>query len=128
MHVKNKIFPHPAVEYIPLPFNQLEEGINNHGSLIQLRAEKYPEKLGKYTQKIENPSQEECLYLLLKNVRILLVKYRAYNIILLGEEKNHYFQLGTLPCKYFYKNPLSLILYNREGKKLAQESCTIKPW
>lgn len=126
MDAKKKIFPYPAVEYIPLPFTVLQEGRNEKRQGVQLFTVKNPEELVESFGEMEIPPQKQHIYLLLVNVGVLAVKYRGYTVTILGEEKEKFYQLGALPTKYFYKDQLSLALFTAEGENLARDSLTLK--
>lgn len=122
-----RIFNHPMVEYIPLPFKVVKEGPQKKKKQIFLIIEKDISHLPSIGQ-LEVPSTKKALYLLLFNMKISFLKYRGYTVTIVGERREDYFQVCQLPCKYFYKEKIYFILFSLHGERIAQRTISIHPW
>lgn len=128
MERNKKIFPHPMVEYIPLPFRELQWGRKEHNQGRRLYLKKDLGEITLFKGEKEGQGQEKFIYLLLFNGRIRIMKYRGYQVTMVGEKKKDYYQICGLTCRYFYKDRLSFLLFTPKGEKIAQDSVIIKPW
>ncbi|ACL70887.1 hypothetical protein [Halothermothrix orenii] len=125
-----EIFKYPPIQYIPLNLNRLEQGNSPFNSeSINFELYTYREKqqlLNKLRllniDKDYDFNQEE-IAILVFNTRVDLIKYRGYEVIMVGEIIKNYFQLFTITTRYFYKDRILFNLYNGDtAEVLDRES------
>ncbi|MFP4660611.1 MAG: hypothetical protein ACLFPF_00305 [Halanaerobiales bacterium] len=116
-----EIFKYPAVQYIPLDrYNEKTwdtkrtSGTTRANVYTYLEEERLKKKLA-FLQYNENYSISKGeLAVIIKNGTADLVKYRGYEVIMVGEVESGTYQLFTVTTKYFYKDQVLFILYNGE--------------
>lgn len=123
-----KIFTHPMVEYIPLPFKIIKEGRREQGRQSRIYVVKDLKELVPLAGEIEVSYKKRVLFLLLLNAEIHLLKYRGYNVTMIGERREGYYQVSMLSCEYFYKDRLHFLLFSPLGERMAQKIITLHPW
>ena len=116
------IFKYPSVQYIPLKMYGVKTG-SSPFSYSKARFNIYrPEDQNQLNDRLKILKPEIIPYnirtsnfaLLLFNAKVDIIKYRAHEVILVGDLKEKYFTLFQITTKYFYKNRLIFIFY--EGK------------
>lgn len=129
------IFPFPAVQYIPLALSELKRdrlpALSGKVPLQQLiigpEVEKYRSILARDFQINLPPSYApHSLPLLAMNLQIDDVKYRGYFVTMTGKALPGFYQLATIPSRYFYKKNLFFELYDTAtSKRLARQSLNL---
>jgi hypothetical protein len=130
------IFPFPAVQYIPLAIATLEQGDINPSKANLQSSQKLIigndilvwRNHTRQEYQIELPEQfsDESLAVLVFGAVVDAVKYRSYFVTMTGREKPGYYQLFTLPRRYFYKNNLCFELFDATtGKRLGRQNVTL---
>ncbi len=123
-----EIFKYPSVQYIPLQIKELKEGkaskklstrfyiyLAEDNEILNNRLKKF---------EIDTPYKinEGEVAILLINGRVNLVKYRGYEVLMVGERKNTLTSIFKLTTKYFYKNKIIFSLYDYvTAEKLDRE-------
>jgi hypothetical protein len=119
----NDIFKYPPVQYIPLDLYESRTSKYSNSSsksrIYLFDIEKNNElnnrlhnlNLGNYNIK---PHQ---LAILVLNGSINLIKYRGYEVIMIGDRKEFYNQVFIITTKYFYKNKLIFLFYNGDNEE-----------
>ncbi|KXS44502.1 MAG: hypothetical protein AWU54_731 [Candidatus Frackibacter sp. T328-2] len=126
----DKIFPYPAVQYIPInlyeeriiddwsyPFNEeIKLYISSNPAVITKLLDKYHF----HSQKINNLASNELLIILL-NGSINEIKYRGHKVTMVGTYNKNLAHIFKIKNGYFYKQKLNFVIYNAEGKELASK-------
>jgi hypothetical protein len=126
------VFPFPAVQYIPMTVTTIQEGIINKSntptpsSQLIAGAEliKWSSLLA-HDHEIELPKKfpVNSFPVLALNLKVSAVKYRGYFVTMIGRKNHGYYQLFTLPQRYFYKDKLCFELFDETaGERLAKYS------
>ena len=127
------IFPFPAVQYIPMAVTTIKQGILNKSNALALSSQliagaeliKWSPLLAQ-DHEIELPEKfpADSFPVLALNLKVSAVKYRGYFVTMIGQKNYGYYQLFTLPQRYFYKNKLCFELFDENaGERLARYSC-----
>ena len=127
-----EIFPHPAVQYIPLNHYDLEISQIQMANQPQIyvftdlltahqAASRYHISLSS-SQKLKNNE----LILMVIGAQIEDIKYRAHRVIMLTSKAESLVHLFKIKTDYFYKDKLIFILYKATGAKLATQRFNIK--
>jgi len=129
------IFPFPAVQYIPLTIDTLEQGdinpskVNPQFSQLIIGNDILGwRNLSRQKFQIELPERfpDESIAVLVFGATVDAVKYRGYFVTMTGREKPGYYQLFTMPRRYFYKNNLCFELFDAAtGKRLGKQNVTL---
>ncbi|SRR6056297_3547409 len=123
MHSGNydKIFKYPAVHYIPLRIYD-ENIIKNIYTKKNLHLYIYTSSMIKDLRKQINFPYiilDNELGILIINAKINFIKYRGYEIFLVGFKTPGYSQLFKITQKYFYKDHLIFSFYEEStGQRL----------
>ena len=122
----SKLYPYPAVQYIPLTFELLfrQTNLPTHpfillGPEITAQKELIEEKFGVQLP----PCQEKAnqLFLLLGGFEPLEIKYRGYYVTIKAT-LNPILCLISLPKHYFYKNTLVFQAKKEDGGLLVSKT------
>jgi hypothetical protein len=126
------IFPFPAVQYIPLPLNLVQQGRirptapgNQLPQLIleeKLRSWK-DSLLADYGIQLPENDAPDSVALLTLHLEVEAAKYRGFFVTLTGKSKPGFYQVNLVPRRFFYKNNLIFELYeDATAKRLARQS------
>lgn len=127
---QDKIFPRPAVEYIPLYLETLGQGEIKTGPvptglvIMETSAEavaRVKQFLGEDFS-LQLPEEEGYLLVLASNLYVTLARYRGFVVTMVGEQRPGQFHLFRLTKKYFYKNKLFFEVYNVAAERLTWAS------
>ncbi len=118
----DKIFKHPAVQYIPLQMYKSKKGDNFFNSTrakVELN-DSHSKSLYNILFYNFSDIKEGFMEIKIFNGEVKFIKYRSYEVFLVGEPlpgKYHKFQITK---EYFYKDKLVFTFYNKyTGEKLA---------
>lgn len=138
------VFPFPAVQYIPLPITNLQQG-----AIHQLNSQTAAPKLIAGNDLITWESSLEREYglklplgsagtggtdssgiytggtcpLLAINFKVTMAKYRGFFITMLGDYTAGQFQLFNIPTQRLYKSKLMIELFDQAtGKRLVHQN------
>ncbi len=124
------VYPFPAVQYIPMSITEIISG--NLDSSIPIRTQIIagldllqwrPILQRDFAVEIPELFLADSFPVLAFQLQVIDVKYRGYFVTMLGRKKPGYYQLFTLPKRYFYKQKLCFELYEENsGKPLARYS------
>ncbi|SJZ74783.1 hypothetical protein [Selenihalanaerobacter shriftii] len=131
-----KIFPHPAVEYIPIHFRNIKitkdwnYPFQSNESKIYVfsNLKKAVEIIDKYhipTSRIDQLQDDELL-LITFNSQIEDIKYRGYKVTMITSSNRNPVHIFKIKTTYFYKERLYFAIYNQTGKELATKHFTLK--
>jgi hypothetical protein len=123
-----KIFPYPAVQYIPLnfrnvklikawnyPFSQKESKLYLFSDIEE--AKKVINNLGLPIKKIDGLKKNELLLIIL-NGKAKDIKYRGHKTIIITKQDENLAHIFKIKTDYFYKEDLYFVLYSPGAKKL----------
>ena len=117
-YYNDMIFKYPTVQYIPLQIIDLKE-IKYDLDLstrfyIYLYEEndELNERLKRYEIKSPYNIKEGEFAIFLINGMVELVKYRAYEVLMVGKREKGMISLFKLKDKYFYKDKIFITLYD----------------
>jgi hypothetical protein len=123
------VFPFPAVQYIPMTVTTIKQEILNKSNALALSSQliagaeltKWRSLLAQYHEiKLPEEFPADAFPVLALNLKVTAVKYRGYFVTMIGQKSDGYYQLFTLPQRYFYKNKLCLELFDENtGERLA---------
>jgi hypothetical protein len=122
------IFPFPAVQYIPMAVTSICQGDLNAALPTQLivgtEIIKWRTLLWQdYGIALPESFSDDSLPVLALNLKVDAVKYRGFFVTMIGQNTPGYYQLFTLPRRYFYKNKLYFEFFDgRNGECLASYS------
>ena len=133
----NKLFPYPAVEYIPLNFTTLYSTVNNlplhWNKEVRLtvvdKLSRANELLSNYQLpplKLNKLAPTKLLIILL-NSNLKLIKYRGYQATMVGKQEKNLAQVLQITTEYFYKDEIYFKLYTPQAEKLATSKYTLSP-
>ncbi|MCF8002381.1 MAG: hypothetical protein K9K76_11070 [Halanaerobiales bacterium] len=126
----DKIFKYPAVQYIPLQLYKIINGnypypgkkprfniyTPENNNELNLQLNKINSDIRNY-----NIAQQQLAILVLNGI-IDIIKYRAYEVFMVGSIDPGNYYLFKITNEYFYKDGLIFTFYNGEdGKKIDQE-------
>jgi len=121
----NKLYPYPAVQYIPLPleiFFQYQCPFSGPFLLVEkeisLRKEQIQEKFG--VQLPALPFVPHSLILFFGGIKPQEIKYRGYYVTIKAEPEPALY-LGSIPKHYFYKKTLVFQAKNENGEILCSK-------
>jgi len=127
-----KIFPFPAVQYIPLAITTINTGAilkpNHKTTQAKILA---GEDLGiwqgmlkeEYGLKLPNSFPADTCPILALNLEVNTIKYRSFYLTMLGTVASNTYQLFTIPKARLYKDKLYFEVYQTAtGEKLASYS------
>lgn len=127
-----KIYPFPAVQYIPLTITNIQQDVisdlnpRKERALLVIGDElsKWREVLaGEYGIFLQSLQDSNALPILALNLHIDDVKYRGFYVTMTGAKKLGFYQYCTIPKNYFYKKNLFFELYDSETEeRLAHTS------
>lgn len=130
-----KIYPFPAVQYIPLTITNIqcgpirEENPRTRQPQLLVGAEliKWSSILAQdYGIDINIANLTSAYPIVALNLEIIDAKYRSFNLTMTGHKKSGYYQVCTIPKQYFYKNNLLLELFDSEtAERLAYTSTVL---
>ena len=133
--IPDNILDYPLVQYIPLRlYNQLK-GEHNFSSsylYITIYNSKEEDKLNRKISNYELPQdnykiEKDYLAVLIFNGNVNLIKYRGYEVFMIGSPKKQHIHLFKVTTRYFYKNRLIFTLYdNQTGNRLKRERFNLK--
>ncbi|MGM0409695.1 MAG: hypothetical protein ACQEQF_02940 [Bacillota bacterium] len=112
------IFKYPAVQYIPLQIIDLTEGKSSPDLSTRFYIFKKEEnsklnfRLKNLSIKKEYVIKNNELAILIINARVYYIKYRGYEVIMVGERKKARSIVFKITKKYFYKDRLFFSLYD----------------
>lgn len=124
-----KIFPFPAVQYIPLTVKDIQRGqisqLNTRTERCQLiigeEISKWRDVLtSEYGIPLDFNYDSNALPIIALNLTIEDVKYRGFYVTMNGKKTMGSFHYCTIPKNYFYKKNLFFELYDtNNGERLA---------
>lgn len=126
----NKVFPRPAVEYIPLlptALHELSENLSCTEPQFLIissneQLDQYP-FLNHFPKFKLIPKQE--LGLILINASFETIKYRGNHITILVQPNKQNHQVIKILTRYFYKSDLVFQLVDQDGKIHSQKSLSL---
>jgi hypothetical protein len=131
-----KIYPFPAVQYIPLTVTTIQCGPilkNNPRTrqpqlLVGAELIKWQDILKQeYGIELGGINFSSAYPMIALNLEISEAKYRSFYITMTGFKNSGYYQICTMPKQYFYKNNLLFELYDSEtAERLAYTSAVLK--
>lgn len=130
------IFPYPAVQYIPLEVTVIHQGDLDTLRTLTLPTQliigndllKWKEHLAEeYRITLPEEFAKASLPFLALNLKIGTVKYRGYFITMTGQKIPGYYQLFTLPRRYFYKNNLYFEVFDELTSKCLTKCSLFLP-
>ena len=114
-----KIFKYPLVQYIPLDLYESRKGNYPYARFkpdINLYTPQESEVLHKKIKQLninnEYSITENQLAFLIINGYIDFIKYRGYEVFMVGQKKEGKFHLFKITDKYFYKDMLVFSFYD----------------
>ncbi len=131
----DKIFPYPAVQYIPLSqySNQsFPVNFNTKNITIDLyhanQTEKLNEKIARYTgRNINFKINDDQLALLIYQAKVHMVMYRGHEVVMVAKKNPDHLQIFKIKKEYFYKEKLYFNLYDGQtSERLAGIMTIIK--
>lgn len=126
----NKVFPRPAVEYIPLLPTALHE-VSQNSPVTESQFLIIPsnEHLDKYPFLSQIPEfrldSEQELGLILINASFQTIKYRGNHVTILIQPTDQNHQVIKILTRYFYKTNLVFQLVDQDGKIHFQKSLSV---
>ena len=115
------IFRYPRVQYIPLRIKkplQLKTGFQTNLKNITLYKSSETDKLlsniQRFDSRLNYSIKKSELAILITNSSLNLIKYRKFEVFLVGKEKQGIIFLCKITQKYFYENRLLFNLYNQK--------------
>ncbi|MGM0470892.1 MAG: hypothetical protein ACQEQI_01215 [Bacillota bacterium] len=131
----NKLFPYPAVEYIPLNFTTLDSHSNSLPSHRRKEVRlTVVDNLTRANQLLSNYQLPPLrlkelaptkLLIILLNSNIELINYRGYKVTLIGNQEENLAQVLQITAEYFYKDEIYFKLYTPQAEKLATSKYTL---
>lgn len=130
-----EIFPHPAVQYIPINFHTINLIKNWQPSFLQNKVKLHILANSNQAQKFINNYQlpnteidqlkENELLIIVFNAEVKDIKYRAFKVTMIGHTIDNSAHIFKIKTKYFYKQDLYFNLYTPTGEKLSTETFTL---
>lgn len=126
----DKIFKYPAVQYIPLNLYDMQKGNYSYSRKnVNFNIFSPPEnwELNIQLNKIapENNNyiiKKQQLAILILNGIVDIIKYRAHEVLMVGNIKPGKYQLFKITDRYFYKRKLLFSFYNgKNGERITHE-------
>lgn len=131
-----KVYPFPAVQYIPLPVPVIQNGpivkrnlrTDQTQLVIGAAVPKWLEtSAAEYGIKTAPKPETGVLPLIALNLEINDIKYRGYYVTMTGREKPGSYQYCAIPRRYFYKDNLFFELFDEKtGTRLIYASLNLK--
>ncbi len=133
----SRIYPFPAVQYIPLSISTTMEGAiaksNPKRNTAQIIAG--PELISiqkglenDYGVIIPDTYSPQVLPILALNLKVTDVKYRSFFVTMLANPQPNYYQLFSIPTNRLYKQKLYFNAFDAvSGKLLANYSLFVSP-
>lgn len=122
------IFKYPTVQYIPLQLIDLREGessskLSSHFYIFKKEENSNLNfRLKNLSIKNEYVIKNDELAILVINAEVYFIKYRGYEVIMVGERKNAKSFVFKITKKYFYKDRLFFSLYDyQSAEKIDRE-------
>ena len=116
----DNIFRYPLVQYIPL--RQQKDHIFDHNFttdkihlFIYQDQTQLEQRLNSFNKNLKFEIDSNEMAVLTINKIVEMVKYRGYEVLLVGKNKHGKIHLFKITKDYFYKNRLIFNLYNREN-------------
>ena len=125
----DKIFKYPLVQYIPLDLNNSQQGhypftkFKTDINIYTYNERKILHKKINQLNLVENYIiDKNQLAILIINGKIEFIKYRGYEVFMVGKPVAGKFHLFKITDKYFYKDMLVFSFYDgRTGEKIDRE-------
>ncbi len=130
----DEIFKYPAVQYIPLSkYNEKSGTISGLFNKTQFTIYDYNEE-NELNNKITRLGltknynmKNNQLAVLVLNGEVDIIRYRGYEVTMVGYKRPGHFQLFKVTTEYFYKDWLSFIFYNNENAQRLDREIYDKP-
>jgi len=128
--IPDNVLDYPLVQYIPLRLYDIKRGTHNFlNTNIYLSIYKSNEE-NKLNKKLKGINfdytnydiDENQLAILIFNGYVNIIKYRAYEVFMVGNKENKNVQLFKVTTRYFYKDKLIFSLYNdKDGNRIKRK-------
>ena len=128
--IPDNVLDYPLVQYIPLRLYDLKEGKHNFLNTNLYLSIYKPDEENKLNQKLTGINfdytnyniDENQLAILIFNGYVNIIKYRAHEVFMIGNQKNKNVRLFKVTTRYFYKDRLIFSLYNDEdGNRIKRK-------
>lgn len=117
----HKLYPFPAVQYIPLPVTTIARGPVPEANPKLKRPQLLPGLKSNpswdaiqpdLSARFANLNDPDCYPIMALNLEIEDIKYRGFYLTMTGRPVPGFYQFCTIPKHYFYKKNLFFELYD----------------